>query len=52
LIADSLTERYEALAHSGRVASRSEIARDVQLMFEGNFRQWIGEPELAGDTRD
>ncbi|MGI8907567.1 MAG: glucuronate isomerase [Candidatus Sumerlaeaceae bacterium] len=52
IIADSLIVRYEQLAQSGRTVSQSEIERDVQLLFEGNFRQSIGEDEIGGDRQD
>ena len=52
IIADSLADRYEQLATSGRIVSQSEIARDVQLLLEGNFRQWVGDEEIGGDNQD
>ena len=39
---DSMLEAYERLLGSGRPVSRREIIRDVERMFIGNFREWIG----------
>jgi len=42
LIADALCESYELLLRSGRGVTRDEITRDVNRMFSGNFREWVG----------
>jgi hypothetical protein len=42
VIADVLSETYEQLLLSGRGVSVAEIERDVERMFSGNFREWVG----------
>lgn len=42
VIADALTESYEALARAGRTVSREDVERDVTRMFRGNFLEFIG----------
>ena len=42
LIADTLYESYARLLQSGRAVTRNEIKRDVNRMFLGNFREWVG----------
>ena len=42
VIAESLSESYERLLHSGRAVTRQEIVRDVTRMFSGNFIEWVG----------
>ena len=42
VIAGALTESYERLLESGRGVTRDEIERDVERMFSGNFRAWVG----------
>jgi hypothetical protein len=39
---ESMFEAYERLLVSGRPVSRPEIIGDVERMFIGNFRDWIG----------
>jgi hypothetical protein len=43
VIADALAESYERLLESGRAVTRAEVERDVERMFSGNFREWVGE---------
>jgi hypothetical protein len=42
IVAEALTESYEALARAGRVASREEVERDVERLFRGNFLAFVG----------
>lgn len=55
VIAEALFEAYERLLLAGRAVTRREIQRDVDRMFSGNFREWVGlsslEKEAAGDSR-
>lgn len=44
VITESLSESYESLLKSGRAVTQQEIVRDVERMFSGNFRQWVGLP--------
>ncbi len=44
VITESLCESYEQLLKSGRAVTRQEIVRDVERMFSGNFRKWVGLP--------
>ena len=44
VITESLYESYERLLKSGRAVTQQEIVRDVERMFSGNFRQWVGLP--------
>ncbi len=41
-IADALCDTYEQLLLSGRALTADEISRDVNRMFSGNCREWIG----------
>jgi hypothetical protein len=49
-IAESLYEAYERLLESGRAVTREEIARDVERLCSGNFRQWVGLPQAGADV--
>jgi hypothetical protein len=42
LISDCLYNSYAQLLSAGRPVSRTEIERDVNRMFSGNFREWMG----------
>lgn len=42
VIADVLFESYEGLWHDGRQVTKPEIMRDVEKLFSGNFRKWVG----------
>ncbi len=42
VIAECLYEAYEPLLSTGRVVARAEIERDVNRLFSGNFRKWVG----------
>jgi hypothetical protein len=42
VIADALGEQYEQLLQAGYAVSGPEIVRDVNRMFSGNFREWVG----------
>jgi hypothetical protein len=42
VIAEALSERYEQLLQAGRSVTSAEIRRDVNRMFSGNFREWVG----------
>jgi len=42
VIADCLFTSYEQLLSVGRSVDRSEIHRDVEKLFVGNFREWVG----------
>ena len=44
VISDSLCSSYEQLRASGRSVTRTEIERDVERLFSGNFRDWVGLP--------
>jgi hypothetical protein len=46
-IADVLCDAYQQLLESGRGVTRDEIARDVNRMMSGNFREWVGLPQLG-----
>jgi len=50
VIADALIEGYEALQRDGWALTSDQIRRDVDRMFQGNFRQWAGMP-AAPDLR-
>jgi len=41
-IADALAASYERLLESGRAVTRAEVERDVERLFSGNFRAWVG----------
>ncbi len=52
VISEALYEAYERLLVSGRAVTRREIERDVALLFNGNFRQWVNldpEPEATNE---
>jgi len=42
VIADALSERYESLLQAGYAVTEADIIRDVNRMFSGNFREWVG----------
>ncbi|HYW70477.1 MAG TPA: hypothetical protein VE961_05555 [Pyrinomonadaceae bacterium] len=42
VIAGALCERYEQLLQAGYAVTTTEIERDVNRMFSGNFRDWVG----------
>jgi hypothetical protein len=42
VIADALTANYEALQRDGWPLTRAQIERDVQRMFQDNFRKFVG----------
>ncbi len=42
VLADVLCQSYGQLASDGRPISRAEINRDIDRLFSGNFRQWVG----------
>ena len=44
VIVDALVEAYEALQRDGWPLTSDQIRRDVERMFQGNFRQWTGMP--------
>ena len=41
-IADALCDTYEQLLLSGRAVTADEISRDVNRMFSGNCKEWLG----------
>ncbi|HKV38564.1 MAG TPA: glucuronate isomerase [Blastocatellia bacterium] len=41
-IAHSLYDAYERFLGSGRAVTGEEIKRDVERLFSGNFRDWVG----------
>jgi len=41
-IADALCDTYEQLLLSGRAVTTDEISRDVNRMFSGNCKEWLG----------
>ena len=41
-IADALCDTYEQLLLSGRAVTADEISRDVNRLFSGNCKEWIG----------
>ncbi len=50
-ISDALFESYAALSRDGRRISKTEIERDAEKLFSGNFRGWVGmsePPAVAG----
>ena len=49
VIADALTETYEALERDGWQVTTEHIRRDVERMFQSNFREWVGLP--AAESR-
>jgi hypothetical protein len=46
-ISRALYESYSRLIADGYPLTRSQIDRDVQRMFSGNFRKWVGLPETG-----
>jgi len=42
VVAECLSETYLRLLSSGRAVTRSEIGRDVERLFTGNFKQCVG----------
>jgi len=46
-ISRALSESYSRLIADGYPLTRKQIDRDVARMFSGNFRRWVGLPELA-----
>jgi len=42
VINESLYKSYERLLTAGRAVTLPEIKRDVERMFSGSFRQWVG----------
>ena len=42
VIAEALSERYESLLQAGYAVTEADIIRDVNRMFSGNFREWVG----------
>jgi hypothetical protein len=42
IIADALFEAYANLWKDGRAVTGGEIERDVEKLFSGNFRRWVG----------
>jgi len=46
-IAESLTGNYLALARDGWALKTDQIKRDVERLFQGNFRSFVGLPPFA-----
>jgi hypothetical protein len=46
-ISRALVESYSRLIADGYPLTRRQIDRDVERMFSGNFRRWVGLPEPA-----
>jgi hypothetical protein len=46
-IAESLTGNYQALVRDGWPLTRDQIRRDVERLFQDNFRSFIGLPAFA-----
>ncbi|MDR3675161.1 MAG: glucuronate isomerase [Acidobacteriota bacterium] len=46
-ISRALYESYSRLIVDGYPLTRKQIDRDVQRMFSGNFRKWVGLPETG-----
>jgi hypothetical protein len=46
-ISRALYESYSRLIADGYPLTRKQIDRDVQRMFSGNFRKWVGLPETG-----
>lgn len=42
IIAECLTESYTGLVERGRGVTQAEIERDVNRLFSGNFKAWVG----------
>lgn len=42
VISDCLTTSYQQLVDAGRCVTREQVVRDVEKMFSGNFRTWVG----------
>ncbi len=49
VIAESLYESYERLLSDGRHVTHAEIERDVERLFAGNFKQWVGMTERTSE---
>jgi hypothetical protein len=45
-----LFETYEAVVRDGWPLTTDHIQRDVERMFQGNFRQWTGLPSAPPIT--
>ena len=45
IISHALYESYSRLVADGYPLTRKQIDRDVERMFSGNFRRWVGLPE-------
>jgi hypothetical protein len=45
IISRALYESYSRLVADGYPLTRKQIDRDVERMFSGNFRKWVGLPE-------
>jgi hypothetical protein len=46
-ISRALSESYSRLVADGYPLTRKQIDRDVERMFSGNFRRWVGLPETS-----
>ncbi|MEP6788122.1 MAG: hypothetical protein ABJB40_06815, partial [Acidobacteriota bacterium] len=42
IIAACISDSYGQILSTGRVVTQSDIERDVNKMFSGNFRKWVG----------
>jgi hypothetical protein len=42
VVADALYDSYHRLLSDGRPIRRDEVARDVEKLFSGNLREWVG----------
>ena len=47
IISRALYESYSRLVADGYPLTRKQIDRDVERMFSGNFRKWVGLPETG-----
>jgi hypothetical protein len=50
-ISHALCDSYSRLIADGYPLTRRQIDRDVERMFSGNFRRWVGLPETAPRTK-
>ena len=50
-ISHALCDSYSRLLADGYPLTRKQIDRDVERMFSGNFRRWVGLPETAPRTK-
>lgn len=41
-IAEALSDSFEQLLNNGRAVTAEEISRDVERLFSGNFKAWVG----------